>query len=442
MAEEAAAFSTKQGVDFNMFVTNTPPSEQVGTGASTSTPVDWGMFTYTPPSANDYKDLLQPMSRTAAAFANKKGVDWNMFVGNNEMPTQTKKKEGTTPVDWGMYVTEPSSTVDNRDLLHPMASLAAELGKKKGADWGMYEYAAPASSAKQNEATMLPVDWGLFVSPTPSAVDEKELLHPMSLFAAEFAKKKGVDWGIYVTTTAPAASETKIVANATIDWGIYIPLPRSNPKDAKNFWRPMASEAAEFAKKRGIDWEMFITAVPTAALDKQDGGKKPIDWGFFIPMPRSTEKYDDLLRPMALDAAALADKKRIDFGIFVDGAFPVPVQHMVGFAHVATSLRPKDDFPPTLGQTGQHPNLRYHLFTPEMASEFHKMISKGADKDELAVAEEQPAFGHVNDDPPSKKEQELLARNTNADKIAAARERASARASHGVPEKVNRAQQN
>ena len=434
MAEEAAAFSTKQGVVYDVYA-KTAPSETVSSGKTSTTPVDWGMFTYIP-TTYDYKDLTYPMASTAVEFGNKKGVDNNMFVGKNAAPTKPDASTKKTPVDFGMYATTPALAIDNKELLHPMASQAAAFAKKKGADWGMYQSTVPASSTKQNVETQMPVDWGLFEIAPPSTVDEKELLHPMASLAAEFAKKKGVDWGMYVTapaafTAAASSSETDNVGTTPIHWGIYIPMPRNNAHvhNGKDGWSTMPAEAAEFAKKRGIDWDMFLAAVPATASDyhKHDGGKKPVDWGLFIPMPHSADTYDDLLRPMASEAADLANKKGIDFGMFVNGAFPAPIQSpMADFAATAvSSLRPKDDFPPTLGQTGQHPSLRYHLFTPEMASEFYKMVSKSATKDDasmlVAVAS--------NNRPPSEKEQEYLVRKTNADKIAAAREQASARVS-------------
>lgn len=164
----------------------------------------------------------------------------------------------------------------------------------------------------------------------------------------------------------------------------------------------MAAEAATFANKRGIDFDLFM--VPPSSDDQV----------FF--------------NTMATEAAASAKKRGIEYGIFADNDLASPsIFPWIPESVYGGSNRPKDDFLPTPGQTALHPSQAYNFFVPEMTLAFaayHKKCVKKIVPD--AVEEKTVDEAAVaNDDSPTRKEQDSLARKAYSQSIATAREQTS-----------------
>lgn len=278
-----------------------------------------------------HDDLLRPMAAQATEFANKRGIDWNMFVKVEPASLKNKKGGNQLPIDYRLFVSTPKETMQD-DLLTPMAVLAAEFAKKRGADWDLF---TNKSSWARVKPEGLPIDYGMWAPKGGSA--------PM--------KPQGLP----------------------IDYGLWSPTSEVAKDD---LLRPMAAQAAEFAKKRGVEWGMYVKYEPVKG---SNANKVPIDYGIFVLTLPSDDKSDDLLRPMAQKAAEFFNKKGIDFGVSppnlsnVGSAIP-PGYPMTTPPAASTSMRPKDDFTPTPGQTASHPYIKF--FEPEMAAEFAAIVNK------------------------------------------------------------------
>lgn len=252
---------------------------------------------------------------------------------------------------------------------------------------------------------------------TETSPDGKANFMPqMAAEAAAFAKKKGIDSNMFVMT--PKA--TGFREQREIDFSV--------PATENVFIPQMAWQAEAIGKKKGIDFGLFASTPPPAEESffpdmaseaAASGSKRPIDYGLFVTTPPSAQ--EDFIPHMASQAVAFGKKTAIDSGIFADSklAYPSPDAKNIDVVSVpTTSIRGKDDFMPTPGQTALHPSQVYKLFVPEMATEAAAFVRKGA-KNEAAAG---PAA--IYNEPPSEKEQDFLARQNYAQKIAAAREQA------------------
>ena len=235
------------------------------------------------------------------------------------------------PVDYGLFVSTPKETMQD-DLLTPMAALAAEFANKRGADWDLFTNKSNRAPVKPEG---LPIDYGMWASKGSSAP----------------VKPKGLP----------------------IEYGLWSPTSEVAKDD---LLRPMAAQAAEFAKKRGVEWGMYVKYEPVKG---SNANTVPIDYGIFVLSPPSDDKSDDLLRPMDQKAAEFFNKKGIDFGISPPNLSNIGSTIRQGYPMTtppaaSSSMRPKDDFSPTPGQTGSHPYIKF--FEPEMAAEFAAIVNK------------------------------------------------------------------
>jgi hypothetical protein len=269
--------------------------------------------------------------------------------------TASPNDEGT-----GIHLSSRIATSHHDDLLRPMADEATMFANKKGIAWEVE-------------------DAGIRVSSSISSSHHDELLRPMAQEATAFANKRGVDYGMFVVNNeqVAAAPSRNCVNERPIDYGVGDVTPPY--QDDPTLLRPMADDAAQFAHKRGVDYDIFVSSASTTTTPKKDNGPA-LDYGVWVVAPPFQED-DSLLRPMAEQAKDLTHKKGgADFGIYTNSAsqsFSTVLQaydDATSGCNSGTGERPKDDFPPTPGQTAVHPYTK--SFTPYMAIEFDTMVQK------------------------------------------------------------------
>ena len=226
----------------------------------------------------------------------------------------------------------------------------------------------------------------------PSQVNELNLSFPpvMAEEAAAFAEKMTRIESERLVATPSMDEKPSIVVVEDLKRN-RMPIPYQTSPYSSQRHEPyiptMAEEAVAFAMKKAIDSEMFVVSSPHPTRDDfvlgmaseavAFGKEKAIESDIFKVNRQSTQ---EAFNPhVASEGAIFGTKEAVGPGLFADDKLATPIRSeanpMVVFT-ASTSIRGKDDFMPTPGQTALHPSQTYKFFVPEMAAEAHAFLNK------------------------------------------------------------------